>query len=189
MKVKVNPYKYCGYCGTKYITTKYPLHCNSCQNKTYKNPKPVAIGILRFVNINNNIIDTKSDPCLLLIRRNIEPCIGGLCFPGGYIETIEDNQKQEKQENPLQKAIKREIMEETGIDTSNDKFKIIDAICTPDNNHTLIFGLSDKIRTIDSLPAFIPNDEVSELVIGDSDTKICFSIHQYIYDKIMSQKE
>jgi len=146
--------KHCNYCGTEFVTKS--LNCLSCSNTTYQNPEPVAVGILKY------------SSGLLLVRRSVPPHINGLCFPGGYIDRNET----------WQQAIQREIFEETGIETDSNEFTLFNTISSP-NNKVLIFGISNKIRTNYS---FVPNSEVSELVIGQFNTKLCFDIHQQIFD-------
>jgi ADP-ribose pyrophosphatase YjhB (NUDIX family) len=155
---------YCGFCGTPYQVLQWPRTCSCCGNLAYRNPIPVAVGLVPI--LNNNRLG------LLLIKRAIKPFIGGWCMPGGFVDESES----------WRQTISREIGEETSIMTDPDEFKLVDVHSTPDNTRILIFGVTSKIRTIDAMDNFQPNDEVSSIFVGDQETKLCFSLHQSVYD-------
>ncbi len=71
------------------------LHCPSCGLVLYDNPAPTATAIV-----------TREDGAILFTRRAIEPAIGMLDLPGGFIEVNED----------AEQAAKRELREETGLE-------------------------------------------------------------------------
>ena len=71
------------------------LHCPACGLVLYDNPAPTATAIV-----------TRGDGAILLTRRAIEPAIGMLDLPGGFIEAGEDPEQ----------AVKRELLEETGLE-------------------------------------------------------------------------
>ncbi len=71
------------------------LHCPACGLVIYDNPAPTATAIV-----------TRDDGAILFTRRAIEPAFGMLDLPGGFIEL---------EESPEQ-AVKRELMEETGLE-------------------------------------------------------------------------
>ena len=160
---------HCGFCGTGYTISEWPRKCSCCGNSTFRNPIPVAVGL----------VPVKKNNCvgLLLTKRAIQPFIGQLCFPGGFVDWAES----------WQEAISREIKEETSIITDPNEFQLVGAHSTPDNSRILIFGLTSKIRTIDILENFQPNNEVSDILVGDTSTKLCFSLHQSIYDQWFQQ--
>lgn len=176
------PHSHCNYCGEKFLPTSHPMNayamtgvhtdectknCLHCQNVTYLNPVPVGVGILRIKGPQDNV-------GLLLIKRRIEPFIGGLCFPGGFINSNES----------WQEGISREIYEETFIDTNPEEFGHVETRSTPDARRILIFGVSKKIRSMKDLKDFFPTKETSELIVGTRDSKLCFSIHQDVYNRI-----
>jgi 8-oxo-dGTP pyrophosphatase MutT (NUDIX family) len=115
------------------------------------------------------------DVGFLLVRRSVKPHIGGLCFPGGFIDWGES----------WQEGMSREIYEETNVITDPNEFDLISVNSTPDNKRILIFGMSKIIRRYDSVDNFISTNETSELVIGCTETKLCFSLHQQIFDRML----
>jgi hypothetical protein len=73
---------HCSYCGDIYDNafnkTDSMKKCKCCNNITYRNPVPVAVGLLPFIGQNNNF-------GLLLVKRAIQPHIGEFCLPGGFV--------------------------------------------------------------------------------------------------------
>src|SRR5215813_3436542 len=87
--------QHCSFCGNRFDESQlFPRTCSHCNNITYINPLPVAVLLLPV------------DDGLLLIRRNIEPQMGKLALPGGFINLGES----------WQMAAARELFEETGIE-------------------------------------------------------------------------
>lgn len=163
-KQLTSPYSHCGYCGLKDTIETFPHVCSSCNNTTFRNPIPVAVGLLPFA-LDNDIYG------ILLTKRAIKPFIGEFCLPGGFVNWGES----------WQEAISREVFEETTLITDPKEFLLKDVHSTPDNTRILIFGYSRKVRNISELRNFKPNNESSAIMIGSSDTKLCFSLHQEVY--------
>lgn len=95
-------YKYCSNCGnnfTKKTETEY--ECLKCNFRIFLNPKP-AVGAI-ILNSENEI---------LLIKRSYNPGKGKWGLPGGFISPGENTNK----------ALKREIFEETGLTIKNFKY-------------------------------------------------------------------
>lgn len=154
----------CGFCGGTEHMESFPHCCAKCFQITYKNPVPVAVGLLPF-QVNNRW-------GLLLTKRSIKPHIGGLCLPGGFINWGES----------WSQAVSREVLEETGIETDPDEYIMKAIHSTPDNKRVLIFAYSKKTRYVDDIKGFVPTDETSELVVGHFGEKLCFSLHQEVFD-------
>jgi ADP-ribose pyrophosphatase YjhB (NUDIX family) len=163
----VHEHAHCGYCGFGQDMSMFPHRCIECDQTTYKNPVPVAVGLLPFQ------IDGQWG--LLLTKRSIQPHIGGLCFPGGFVNWGES----------WKQAISREVLEETGIETDPDEFLLKDVHSTPDNRRVLLFGYSKKTRYPKDILNFKPTDESSELIIGTRGAKLCFSLHQSVFDDFL----
>ena len=164
------PYSYCGSCGTQYGTLMWPRSCRNCSSVTFRNPIPVAVGIMPF-KVNNNV-------GVLVAKRAVKPYIGEYALPGGFVDWTES----------WKEALSREIMEETTVKTDPEEFFMRDVLSTPDNTRILIFALSKKIRTLKDIQNFQPNDEVSELLIGNNQTLLCFFLHQQIYNDFFKHK-
>lgn len=156
---------HCSYCGTQYTSEKWPRLCSCCNNTTFRNPIPVAVGLIP-------VIDNKSNRGLLLVQRGIKPHIGGLCLPGGFVE-----------EESCEEAIVREVYEETSLQTQPSEFTIVGTYSTPDKTRILIFGISRITRHMNQLNTFKPTNETSAIKLGLASDKLCFSLHQKVFDE------
>ena len=98
---KLSPYKFCPVCGGKLVKKRVGLEnnerkvCKDCDYVFYMTSTPT---------VNAVILNDKNE--LLLTKRGIPPAIGKWDFAGGFLEHRED---------PI-KGLKREIMEELGVD-------------------------------------------------------------------------
>lgn len=104
-------------------------------DKQYKNPTPVAVAIIPVetkVNYSVKGHDIELDLNVAVYgRRNIEPKLGMLALPGGFVNEMER----------LETGGKREVKEETGLEITEDEFKLFRSEITP-NNRNLIFGIT-----------------------------------------------
>lgn len=157
---------HCSFCGALFPTpVTFPHCCGTCSNFTYTPPVTCVMLLLSFL---------RKEDCatgVLLVRRAIEPMIGGLALPGGYLDPGES----------LEEAAVRELKEETGIEVDPLKaFYIANRLAA--NGNMLIF-MEAEIDSPD-ISKFEPNHEVSELVIyWDKDygkLNICFPTHEEI---------
>lgn len=175
-------FSHCSYCGSHFHEANFPRKCHSCHQETFRNPIPVAVGMIpiivdpskytnkKFLNLE---IDGENISCgIVLAKRAIQPYVGGYCMPGGFNEWGAS----------WQETISKEVREELCIETSPEQFVNVATRSTPDNTRVLIFGLSTQIMRVVDLSAFSANSEVSDYLIGDSSSKLCFSIHQNVYD-------
>lgn len=162
---------HCNYCGSAYDNQSWPRVCGCCKNMTFRNPIPVAVGLLPFK-------ITKEKCGLLLVRRSIKPFVGELCFPGGFIDWGES----------WQQAISREVREETSVQTDPNEFKLETIHSTPDGTRVLIFGSTQKIREYSEIKDFKATNETSELLIGNDFSKLCFSLHQEVLNNWFSNQ-
>lgn len=126
----------------------------------YNNPVPVAVGIIELVN------EKTGDTFLLGVRRNIEPQIGGIAFPGGYLNAGET----------AEAAMARELEEETGLHIPAEHWIVAGTEVTP-TNRLLIMLAAEYALPLEALELFVKNDEVQELVAIDANTPICFPLH------------
>ena len=149
----MNSNVHCGFCGSLFISQEWPRLCVTCSQTTYQNPKPVACV---FVQV---------DDGLLMVRRGIEPCIGQLALPGGYVDMGED----------FRDACVRELFEETGLVVPPDDIVIAD-IKTAERS-ILLFGLSVTTFTKADLASFTPNEETQELVVIYKPIETAFPLH------------
>lgn len=139
---------------------------------TPRNPDPVVVGLILL-----------EDEKLVLVRRNIEPFIGQLALPGGYVERGED----------WRVALQREIEEEAEIDVSADPnhMKVYDVRSTPDGQKILIFAVINR-DGVKKVRTFEKNNEVSERLVVPfhyyaGAPKLCFSLHSEVVEQYRNE--
>ena len=146
---------HCSFCGHPFDANQsWPRLCASCGNTSFLNPLPVAVIVLPV------------DDGVLVVRRNIEPQIGRLALPGGYMNLHET----------WQQAGARELFEETGViirPTDVREFRVKSA---PGGATLMVFGLAPVLRSQD-LPEFVPNDETQEVCVITAPQELAFSTH------------
>jgi len=151
---------FCHFCGTKYTQTEnYPRQCTFCGKEVWRNTTPVAVVLIPIAN------------GLLAIRRNVEPHIGSLALPGGFINFGES----------WEKACVRECFEETGISLDEKNISHLKTVSAPDST-ILIFGLHPELPK-DILTTFVHNSETTELVLVYKAEDLVFSLHQEVARK------
>ena len=157
-------FTYCSFCGAQYRPEQpWPRVCASCGNTTYRNPLPVSVVLLPV------------DAGLLAVRRAIEPRRGQLALPGGFINHGES----------WQAAGAREVFEETGIALDPATIREFSVRSAPDGT-VLIFGLAAPIRP-GRLPAFVPNEETSELAVITQAVPLAFPLHTAVVTDYFSR--
>jgi 8-oxo-dGTP diphosphatase len=155
---------FCHYCGTSYDDSKaWPRQCNTCNNFVWQNPKPVVVALTA---VNNG---------LLLVKRNIQPGYGEWALPGGFMDMNES----------WQEACARELLEETGVEVDANKIDLSGVYC--DGSHILFFGHTEVV-SIKQIKDFIPNNEVSEIMIGREPMKLAFDSHTEYMRKAFGNK-
>lgn len=153
-------FSHCSWCGRRYPDgLGWPRGCSGCGRTSYRNPIPVAVVVLPV------------DDGVLMVRRGIPPGQGLLAFPGGFINYGES----------WTTAAARELLEETGVTIDPDELSVVRVASAPDST-LLIFARAAR-RTTDSLPAFVPGEEVSERIIlrrPPGPGEVAFSLHDEV---------
>ncbi len=148
-------HSHCSYCGQPFeIDQAWPRLCAACGNTSFLNPLPVSVVLLPV------------DDGLLVVRRNIEPQIGRLALPGGYINRGES----------WQQAGARELLEETGIVIRPEDLREFRVKSAPSGMTLLVFGVAPARRSQD-LPPFVPNEETQEMSVVTTPQELAFSTH------------
>lgn len=148
-------HSHCSYCGQPFAANQpWPRVCAACGSTTFVNPLPVAVVLLPV------------DDGLLLVRRNIEPQIGRLALPGGYIDRGES----------WQQAGARELFEETGVVIQPEDLREFRVKSAPDYRTLMVFGVARALRSSD-LPPFAPNEETQAVCIVTAPLELAFSTH------------
>jgi ADP-ribose pyrophosphatase YjhB (NUDIX family) len=166
------PNAHCSFCGSPHTSVTWPRQCVTCNNITYRNPIPVVVALLPFsfpgMESHNTSSSSHDKFGLLCIRRKIRPSIGGVAFPGGFIDYGET----------WQCAASREVSEELSLNVEEDKFSIFDVHSTPDASNILIFALSHTVRHASEIAdVFQENEEVSQCMIQGRYSSVCLSPH------------
>ena len=141
---------------------------------SWNNPTPVVVALIRTFDGDDH---EASGLRLIAIERGIEPQVGGLAFPGGYVDEGED----------AETAIAREIQEELNWTISPGLFRPLTTRITP-TNRLLIFmrcicppSLIDyQIRQGELV--FKPNKEARSLRLVTVGDTLCFPTHQSVLE-------
>lgn len=132
------------------------------------NPIPVVAGVIPIKAADGSVK-------VLAVRRSIEPDIGTLCLPCGYMDSGED----------LQDAMLREVREETGLDLSNARFSLSSSVTTSRNRLVLFLVCDAMIPERVALDLCIAcNTEVQEVVVVDPSELHWASHAKAAYDTI-----
>ncbi len=146
---------HCSYCGSPFEAEQaWPRTCAACGNTSFVNPLPVSVVLLPV------------DDGLLAVRRNIEPRIGWLALPGGYVELGES----------WQQAGAREMLEETGVVIDPAEIREFRVKSAPYGGTLVVFGLAQP-RHAQDLPPFVPNAETQEVCVLSAPQELAFSTH------------
>ncbi|HET6858829.1 MAG TPA: NUDIX domain-containing protein [Streptomyces sp.] len=149
---------HCSSCGASYPPgVGWPRTCPACGTAAYRNPLPVAVALLP--------VRDAQGIGLVVITRTIEPQLGGIALPGGFIDHGED----------WRQAVVRELREETGIGADADQVALADARSSP-AGHLLLFGLLPQ-RELAELPLSAPTDETSGWHVLREPTELAFPLH------------
>lgn len=155
---------FCSHCGSPLGKQDYPKKCAYCEQFAYNNPLPIA---LVLVPVGNGI---------LLVRRNIEPAIGELALPGGFMNYGET----------WQQACVRELHEETGLVVASNRVKFCDMHST--ERHLLVFATIPRYQELDlSKQSF--DHEVKELIVSHDHNDITkqFPLHRIVAESFLNQ--
>lgn len=149
--------RHCSYCGVAFPEAlAWPRTCGGCGGVTYRNPTPVAVILLPV------------DDGLLGIRRGIEPRLGQLALPGGYVDATET----------WQEAAARELFEETNIVIDPTRVTDHGVRSVGNGGPILIFGVAPHIASR-LLPPFTPTNETTERVILKQTDELAFPLHEW----------
>lgn len=118
---------------------------------TYKNPIPVAVGIIQSTTPGNVLLIERAD--------------GGLALPGGYVDEHED----------AYMAINREVLEEVALQLDTDKWVLFHSAVNSGNRLLLFSYYTEKV----AVPLdFIQNNEVLRVLDAPVSTILRFPLHQ-----------
>jgi ADP-ribose pyrophosphatase YjhB (NUDIX family) len=134
----------------------------------FENPYGVAVTLVPVY---------KNDKLYLLgVRRGIEPCLDGLCLPGGYINNLET----------AKMAGVRELMEETNLVLPESEFMLYDEGISANNRH-LIFIVHKNIIYPKDIDFKFTCEETREVLLLEPTTEICFPLHDKAVKRFFSE--
>src|SRR3954462_11076999 len=103
---------HCSYCGTAYEPDiPWPRMCVHCGETTWLNPLPVALAMMP-------VIGEDGRTGLLAVRRGIEPMLGEIGLPGGFIEEGES----------WQPGAVRELWDEPWLPAAVSEVELVDVL-------------------------------------------------------------
>lgn len=150
---------HCSSCGTPYgPDAGWPRRCPACGTYAYRNPLPVAVALLP--------VRDAAGAALVVIRRTIEPALGELALPGGFIDAGES----------WEQAVVRELAEETGIRAGAAQVNLADALTDEAGGYLLLFGLL-PVRDAAGLPPSAPTDETEGHQFLRAPAELGFPLH------------
>lgn len=150
---------HCSTCGSPYAdTASWPRPCGACGHVAYHNPLPVAVCLLP--------VREGERTALVVIRRTIQPSLGRLALPGGFMDFGET----------WQQAVVRELAEETGIVAAADDVTLAEAASDDVGGYLLLFGLLPT-RPAGELPPPMPTDETEGHQLLYAPEELGFPLH------------
>jgi 8-oxo-dGTP pyrophosphatase MutT (NUDIX family) len=159
-------HSFCSFCGQPFDRDlPWPRTCERCSQISYLNPLPVGVLLLPV------------GDGVLCVRRAIEPGIGELALPGGFLDVAET----------WQQGCARELFEETGIRIDPDEvrsYRVHSA--SSGEGLLLVFGLA-RPRQPDELPEFVANSEVSERVVLTGPQELVFPLHTQVVREFFAE--
>jgi 8-oxo-dGTP diphosphatase len=152
---------HCTFCGTSHVSTEYPLKCVSCEQLTWRSPKPVVI-------VYQEVRNDRGERGFLAVRRGIPPQVGGLALPGGYVDWGEQ---------PDEAAL-REFREEVKSPVFEGWVRL-ERVVTTLTGFIVFCYVAEGTYSWDYLcDKFAPDPEVQELVFVTDPDELCFQSHR-----------
>lgn len=154
----------CSYCGSGFQTAEpWPKICQQCGNTSYLNPIPVVVLLVPV------------GEGLVVARRNIEPQMGTLVLPGGYLDLGET----------WQEGAQREMFEETGIKVAVGEISLYDVQNGLDNT-LVIIGLAGR-QPRSCLKPF-SSSETQEISLIEEPVELGFPLHNLMVRRYFAEK-
>lgn len=140
----------------------------------YNSPLAVGVAVVK--------VKREGKLGLLGFKRGIPPFVGGVAFPGGFV-----NQNEGSKEASI-----RELSEETNLILQDETmWQHIGEKKTPANQLLIFYKYNDVLNWEDVEKAYDSLADKSEsqgLVFLDENTEMCFSLHSEIRDEVFASE-
>jgi len=167
---------FCSHCGSRFADAKWPRHCPTCGEFTYRNQVPAVVVLVPVIDLSRS-----AEPDgVLIIRRSIEPRQGLWAMPGGFMEYAES----------WQRAGAREVEEEARV-RLDEKGLQLDSVRSDDHGVLILFARSAPMPLAGlGLDAFSPTSEVGAIdVMWRSNVRpLAFSLHDAAVAEFFEQR-
>ncbi|MCQ8188150.1 NUDIX domain-containing protein [Streptomyces sp. RCU064] len=149
---------HCSYCGTAFAEgAGWPRDCSGCGETQWRNPLPAAVVLQPVATLSGGL-------GVVVVRRAIEPALGRLALPGGYVEVGET----------WQEGAVRELREETGLAADPGRVRLFDVHSTRDTLEVLALL---PVRDAETLPEAAPMPETAGWQVLDAPVTLAFDGH------------
>lgn len=133
---------------------------------------PLAVGVAVVP------VEKDGEQGFIALKRGINPFIGGIAFPGGFVD---------QQESSKEAAI-RELNEEIGLTLDeHPKWQHVGEKKTPNNQLLIFYRYAETLKWDDVVKAYqsINHDktESQDIVFLEPSTEMCFSLHKEIHQE------
>jgi ADP-ribose pyrophosphatase YjhB (NUDIX family) len=155
---------HCSFCGHAFpIGGQWPRTCDSCGNISEQLPKPMVAVILP---VHDNVV---------LVRHGREPLFGKLALPTDVVRVGES----------WQQAGARALKQESAVVIQPEELSLYEVVSGLADS-LLVVGIA-KSRTAASMPRFVPNERITELVLASSPLELAFPAHSLALKRFLSQ--
>jgi NAD+ diphosphatase len=138
-------FRYCPKCGSPQITSFHEkgMRCAACEYVYYHNSAAAVAGII------------ETDAGIVLTRRAIEPKVGFLDLPGGFVDYQES----------FEQALVREIKEEIGAEVT--ALEYLGSFPNQYVYREVTYFTTDAVFVcrVSQLPEQVANHEITEIVV------------------------
>lgn len=135
----------------------------------YNSPLAVGVAVVPVIK--------DGETGFLAFKRGINPFIGGVAFPGGFVDANEGSKE----------AAIRELMEETNLSRPDESmWKHIGEKKTPANQLLIFYAYKQPIDWAvieEAYNGLVDKSESQGIVFLQRDTEMCFSLHSEIRDE------
>lgn len=132
---------------------------------------PIAVGVALVP------VEKDGEEGFVALKRGINPFIGGIAFPSGFVDERESSKE----------AAIRELQEEVGLQLPEaSKWSHVSEKKTPNNQLLIFYRYADTLKWEDVEQAYsslVDKSESQGLVFLQPTTEMCFSLHAEVHQE------